>query len=64
MHSDHFFTIDQQQKLELLMSCWREARDAGSALSAEDQNELEALIDAELLGTQRRAESVINELPK
>jgi hypothetical protein len=64
MHLDRFFTINQQQKLELLMSRWRKARDAGSTLSAEDQNELEALIDAELQGTERRAESVISELPE
>lgn len=62
MHPDEFFTIDQQQKLELLMSRWRQAQDAGITLSAEDQHELEALIDDELQGTARRTESVINKL--
>ena len=55
-------STEQQQKLELLMSRWRKSRDAGSTLSPEDQKELEALIDAELQGTERRAESVISKL--
>lgn len=63
-YPDRFFTRTQQQKLELLMSKWREARDAGRVLSSEDQKELEALIEAELQGTQQRAEAVISELQK
>jgi hypothetical protein len=63
-HPDRFFTTEQQQKLELLMSRWREARDAGRTLSSEEQMELEALIAAELQGTERRVESVISELSK
>jgi hypothetical protein len=61
-HTDIFFTAEQQQKLELLMSRWRNARDAGSALSSEDQKELEILIDAELQSTKRQVESLISEL--
>lgn len=59
LRPDCFFTTEQQQRLELFMSRWREARDVGSALSPEEQQELEALIAAELQGTERRAESVI-----
>jgi hypothetical protein len=41
---------------------WREARDTGSTLSSEEQKELEALVDAELQSTKRRAESIISDL--
>ena len=62
LRPDAFFTTEQQQKLELLMLRWRETRDAGSTLSSEEQKELEALIDAELQGTERRAESIVSKL--
>src|SRR5437016_3277886 len=46
---DRFFTAAQQQRLGELMNRWRAARDAREALPPEQQAELEALVDAELL---------------
>ena len=53
---DHFFTATQQQRLATLMSQWRKAREAGQSLPLHEQNELEALIEAEVEGAERRAE--------
>lgn len=62
MRPDKFFTAEQQKRLAELMSEWRTARDSGNKLSAEKQSELEALIDAQLEGSARRAESLIEKL--
>src|SRR4051812_33188979 len=43
-----FFTEAQRYRLEQLMCSWRSARDAGTSLSAEEQSELEELVDAEV----------------
>lgn len=55
--ADEFFNAAQQQRLTGLM----ERRSAGS-LSAEEQRELESLVEAELDGAGRRAESLLDEL--
>lgn len=61
---DEFFTADQQQRMSILMSKWREARDAGRFLSSSEQTELEELIAAELDGSGRRVEKLANLLGK
>ncbi|HLG15170.1 MAG TPA: hypothetical protein VJH03_11795 [Blastocatellia bacterium] len=53
---DAFFTAAQRQRLGELMSRWRAARDSGSSLDAEEQAELQSLIDDGLNAARRRAE--------
>lgn len=55
LRSDIFFTAAQQQRLTVLMERWRNARDHGQSLPAEEQAELQALIDAELQASTARA---------
>jgi hypothetical protein len=62
MRPDQFFTAQQQQRLGELMERWRAARDAGRALPAEEQTELDALIAAELEAATRRAAALLREL--
>jgi hypothetical protein len=62
MRGDRFFTAEQQRRLAELMERWRAARDAGQALSAEEQAELDALVAAELEAAIQRAASLLREL--
>ncbi|MGO9913687.1 MAG: hypothetical protein ACLQIB_03090 [Isosphaeraceae bacterium] len=62
LRPDQFFTLEQRQRLEQLMGRWRLARDAGQSLSADEQSELELLIDCEVRATTDRARALINEL--
>jgi len=55
--ADRFFSATQQERLAELMRL----RDAGT-LSAEREQELESLIEAELDGARRRAEALLDEL--
>ena len=55
---DEFFTAAQQQRLEELMTRWRVCRDAGGKLQSEDYEELEALVDAQLEGSAKRAAAI------
>lgn len=55
--ADEFFSAAQQQRLTELMG----RRSAGS-LSAEEERELEGLVEAELEGARRRAESLLGKL--
>lgn len=59
---DQFFTAAQRQRLEQLMTSWRSARDAGTCLPAEEQSELESLIDTELRAAADRARALGREL--
>ena len=59
---DEFFTEAQQIRLGELMEKWRDARDKGENLSADEQTELEKLIEAELEGSGKRAEKLANQL--
>lgn len=59
---DPFFTRAQQERLQDLMVRWRQARDAGTILSAPEQAELDALVQAELEGAMRRTRSLLEEL--
>jgi hypothetical protein len=52
---DRFFTGEQRQRLQELMARWRSARDGGNALSADEQSELENLIDVEVRAATERA---------
>ena len=61
---DQFFSATQQQRLQELMHLWREARDTGYPLLPADQEELDALIEAELVASGRRAEYVARGLGK
>ena len=59
---DQFFTAAQQQRLEQLMARWRTARDRGLLLSAEEQAELEALIETELQAATQRAATLADDV--
>ncbi len=61
LQPDEFFTAKQQKQLGKLMTQWRVARDAEQTLPTEEQKELEELIDAELAGTAKRAERLMEE---
>jgi hypothetical protein len=45
---DRFFNVAQQQRIAELMGRWRNARDQGATLPADEQAELDALVDAEV----------------
>ena len=55
MGPDRFFTAEQQQRLDQLMTAWRAARDTGNPLSPDEQAELEPLVDAEVRAATERA---------
>lgn len=59
---DRFFTVEQQQRLAELMSIWRTARDRGDSIPAEQQSELDALIEAELNATAERAKAILSQI--
>ena len=59
---DRFFTAEQRPRLEHLMAKWRAARDGGNSLSADEQSELEHLVDAEVRAATERAEALRDEL--
>lgn len=59
---DAFFTAEQLSRLEELMGRWRSAQDAGRALPAVEQAELQALVDAELRAAANRAAHLLAEL--
>ena len=62
--ADRFFSEAQQQRMADLMARWREARDSGGSLSAEEQAELESLVEAESRASGERAEDVAKGLGK
>jgi len=53
--ADHFFSEAQQQRMADLMTRWRAARDAGGNWTAEEQAELESLVEAESQASGKRA---------
>jgi hypothetical protein len=59
---DEFFSARQQRRLEELMSQWRVARDQGGTLSADEQAELDELVEVELAAAAKRAESFADTL--
>lgn len=54
LRPDRFFPAEQQQRLTALMARWRTIRDQGHPFPAEEQSELEALIEAELSASAAR----------
>lgn len=62
LRPDRYFTATQQQRITELMERWRHARDQHTALSVEEQTELELLIDVELSATTQRAAALADEL--
>lgn len=60
--ADHFFSLAQQQRLDELMARWRAARESGASLSAQEQAELESLIDTELEAATRRAAALADDV--
>lgn len=59
---DSHFTQAQMDQLAELMTRWREARDRGVELSADEQSRLEGLINAELLASANRTNEILNQL--
>lgn len=64
LRPDRFFTAAQQQRLTELMLHWRIARDAGATLTADEQVELQSLVEAELEAARRRAEATVREIER
>src|SRR4051812_17221803 len=59
---DQYFTAEQQKRMNELMVRWRAARDAGGALAATEQAELDALVAAEVRAANDRAAAMLREL--
>ena len=59
---DAFFNEAQQRRLAELMSLWRAARDNGSSLSAEEQTQLDQLVETEVEASSRRTAAVLRDL--
>ena len=62
MRPDRFFNSEQRRRLEELVSLRRDALGRNSALSNEEQVELERLVDAEVQAAQARATALFDEL--
>jgi hypothetical protein len=62
LRPDPFFTAQQQQRLQELMTRWRAARDSGSTLPSEEQAELDALVEAEVRAAKKRAAALVHGL--
>lgn len=62
MQPDAFFTAAQRQRLAELVERWRSARAAGTQLPAEEQAELDALVEAELRAATERSAALTRTL--
>ncbi len=60
--ADRFFTAQQQRRLGELMDRWRAARDADLSLSSAEQEELDALVEAEARASGERAAAILADL--
>ncbi|XWK89547.1 MAG: hypothetical protein U7127_05655 [Phormidium sp.] len=60
-HPDPFFSAEQQKRLSELMSLWRLARDRGQELPAEQQTELDKLVEAELKAATARSVALMQQ---
>jgi hypothetical protein len=60
MRPDRFFGAEQVRRLTELMAKWRAARDSGSSLPEAEQAELDSLVEAELEGTIRRSQAILD----
>jgi hypothetical protein len=59
---DHYFTADQQKRLQLLMERWRIARDSGIPISPAEEQELQELVQLEVAAAGARANAIADEL--
>lgn len=55
---DRFFSATQQERLGALVNRWREARDRGGELPADEAAELEKLVDEEIHAAGCRAREI------
>jgi hypothetical protein len=62
LQADEFFPKEKCARLEALMARWRAARDAGLALPASEQAELDDLVQEEIVAAGRRAAALRREL--
>ncbi|MBM4045527.1 MAG: hypothetical protein FJ279_10465 [Planctomycetes bacterium] len=62
LRPDRFFSAAKQQRLKALMERWRAARDKGEGLTAAEQAELEAVVEAEVRAATARAGALADEL--
>jgi hypothetical protein len=62
LRPDRLFTVQQQQRLEELMTRWRSARDSGTELPEVEQAELNALTEAEWRAATERAAALLRGL--
>ncbi len=62
LRPDPLFCAGQQERLAMLMSRWRIARDKGDEMPPGELAELRALVDAELRASSARANVLADEL--
>ncbi len=56
---DAFFGEAKQRRLAALMARWRRSRDSEATLSAEEQAELDALVEEEIHASEERTASLL-----
>jgi hypothetical protein len=61
---DHFFNAQQQLRLAQLMERWRAARDSGAPFPSSEEEELNALVEAEAAAAGERAKEALAALGK
>ncbi|MCI0380522.1 MAG: hypothetical protein L0215_23290 [Gemmataceae bacterium] len=58
---DAFFTGEQRKRLEELMTRWRSARDTQQTFPAQEQAELDALVELEVQAAAQRTTALLRE---
>jgi translation initiation factor 2 beta subunit (eIF-2beta)/eIF-5 len=61
---DAFFTAEQQKRLQELMDRFHDACATGQALSPEEKQELERLVDAEWHAAVERGTAILRQIPR
>jgi hypothetical protein len=61
-YPDPFFTEQQQAKLQELMACFHEVGNDIDALSLDERQELEELVDAELQAATERSAALLKRI--
>ncbi len=62
MKPDRFFSEAQCRRLGELMGRWRSGRDGGAPLAADEQMELDQLVDLEVQASAQRARFILDEM--
>lgn len=62
LRPDSLFTADQQERLQQLMTQWRDCQAKGLTMPNEKQDELDHLVQTELKAATQRAISLIGKL--